>query len=68
MNHQKFYCHLNEDVKEKLVQCKTQEEMDKVLTEAGIKPLDVDSLDAVSGGVRGPVPGRIVYNNEKPRG
>ncbi len=45
---------LSEEVKRKLLECKTQEEAKKVLTEAGIEPLDDELLDNVAGGLRDP--------------
>ncbi len=41
---------LSEEVKKKLAECKTQDELRKVLAEAGIEPLDDEQLDAVAGG------------------
>lgn len=55
MSNQDFFSSLSEKVKEKLPQCKTQDEIRKVLTEAGVEPLDDELLDAVSGGMRDPV-------------
>ena len=49
---------LSEEVKQKLAECKTQEEIRKVLAQAGVEPLDDGLLDAVAGGTqRGPLPG-----------
>ncbi len=46
---------LSEEVKKKLAECKTQEEIRKVLAQAGVEPLDDELLDAVAGGtLRGP--------------
>ena len=45
---------LSEEVKRKLLECKTQEEAKKVLTEAGVEPLDDELLDNVAGGMRDP--------------
>lgn len=50
MSNQDFYNSLSEEVKEKITQCKTQDEMRRVLTEAGVEPLDDELLDAVAGG------------------
>ncbi len=50
-----FYNNLSENVKRNLAECKTQDEIRKVLTEAGVEPLDDELLDAVSGGLRGPL-------------
>ena len=47
---------LSEEVKQKLTECKTQEEVQKVLVEAGIAPLDDEALDEVSGGFKPFVP------------
>ena len=44
---------LSEEVKQKLAECKTQEEICKVLAEAGIEPMEDALLDAVAGGVGG---------------
>ncbi len=41
---------LSEEVKKKLAECKTQDELRKVLAEAGVEPLDDEQLDAVAGG------------------
>ena len=55
---EEFYYHLSEEVKKRLEECKTQEEIRKVLAEAGIEPLDDGLLDAVAGGTaRGPLLG-----------
>ncbi len=40
----------SEEVKRKLAGCKTAEEAKKVLSEAGVEPLDDDLLDEVAGG------------------
>ena len=45
---------LSEEMKQKLAECKTQEEIRKVLAEAGVEPLDDELLDAVAGGSRVP--------------
>ena len=44
---------LSEEMKQKLAECRTQEEICKVLTEAGVEPLDDELLDAVAGGLMG---------------
>jgi hypothetical protein len=50
-----LYNDLSEEVKKKLAECKTQEEIRKVLAQAGVEPLDDELLDAVAGGtLRGP--------------
>ncbi len=41
---------LSEEVKQKLVGCRTAEEAKKVLSEAGVEPLDDELLDGVAGG------------------
>ncbi len=40
---------LSEELKQKLAECKTLEEIRKVLTEAGVEPLGDELLDAVAG-------------------
>ncbi len=42
---------LSEEIKKKLAECKTQEELRKVLAQAGIEPLDDELLDTVAGGL-----------------
>ncbi len=44
---------LSEEMKQKLAECETQEEIRKVLAEAGVEPLDDELLDAVAGGLMG---------------
>ena len=46
-----FYS-LSEKVKKKLAECKTQEEIRRVLAEAGVDPPDNELPDAVAGGSR----------------
>ena len=41
---------LSEEMKQKLAECETQEEIRKVLAEAGVEPLDDELLDTVAGG------------------
>ena len=41
---------LNEEVKQKLAECKTAEDVKKVLAEAGVEPLDDEMLDEIAGG------------------
>ena len=53
MKNEAFYNSLSEEVKQKLAECKTQEEIRKVLAEAGFEPLDEKLLDAVAGGIPG---------------
>ncbi len=57
MKNNELLSSLSEEVKKKLVECKTQEELRKVLDEAGIEPLDNELLDAVAGGMRCPYGG-----------
>ncbi len=42
---------LGEEVEKKLASCKTKEEVRKVLSEAGVEPLDEKDLDKVAGGM-----------------
>ena len=51
MKNEELYNSLSEEVKKKLAECKTQEEIRKVLAEAGVEPLDDELLDEVAGGV-----------------
>ncbi len=57
MKMEELFNDLSEEVKKKLAECKTQEEIRKVLAQAGVEPLDDELLDAVAGGTRGPLPG-----------
>ncbi len=50
MKNEEFYNNLSEEVKKKLAECRTQEEIRKVLAGAGVEPLDDELLDAVAGG------------------
>ena len=50
MKIEEFYNSLPEEVKGKLAECRTQEELRKVLAEAGVDSLDDELLDAVAGG------------------
>ena len=50
MSNEEFINSLAEEVRQKLADCKTPDEIRKVLAEAGIEPLDDDALDAISGG------------------
>jgi len=67
MKNEAFYNSLTEEVKRKLAECKTQEEIRKVLTEAGVEPLDDALLEAVAGGygygggMQTPLPGCDSY-------
>ena len=49
MNQKEFYNSLSEDVKAKLKNCKSEEEMMKVLDEEKVE-LDPELLDEISGG------------------
>ena len=51
MESKELLSNLSEEVKQKLAECKTQAEMERVLTEAGFEPLDDEVLDAVAGGL-----------------
>ena len=53
MSNNEMYNNLSEEVKKKLAACKTQEEIRKVLTEAGVELLGDELLDAVAGGIGG---------------
>ncbi len=53
MKNEELYKGLNEEVKKKLAGCRTAEEAKKVLSEAGVEPLDDELLDAVAGGHMG---------------
>ncbi len=59
MKYEELFNSLSEEVKKKLAECKTQEEIRKVLTEAGIEPLDDKLLDTVAGGISGLLPKEI---------
>ena len=54
MNNKEYYNSLSDEVKKKLGECKTSEDMKNVLIEAGVEPLDDELLDAASGGMRDP--------------
>ena len=54
MNKEELYGTLSEEIRQKLAGCKTQDELRKVLAEAGVEPLDDALMDAVAGGLRGP--------------
>ena len=54
MKYEELVNGLSEEVKQKLTECKTQEEVKKILAEAGIEPLDSELLDDVAGGMRDP--------------
>ena len=51
MKNEAIYDKLSEEVKQKLAECKTQEELRRVLAEAGVDPLNDALLDAVAGGL-----------------
>jgi hypothetical protein len=53
VKNEELYSSLTEEVKKKLAECKTQEEVRKVLAEAGVEPLSGELLDAVAGGIPG---------------
>ena len=59
MDRKAFYNSLSEDMKTKIKACKTEDEMMKVLAEAGIA-LDDELLDSVSGGAGLPLEGEKV--------
>ncbi len=50
MKNKDLYNDLSEEVKKKLAECKTQDDIRRVLAEAGVEPLDDKLLDAVAGG------------------
>lgn len=50
MKSEAFYNNLSDDLKRKLSECKTEEDVRSVLADAGIEPLDSDLLASVSGG------------------
>ncbi len=50
MKNEKFYNSLSEEVKQRLSECRTAEEVKKVLSEAGVEPLDDELLEEVAGG------------------
>ncbi len=50
MKNEAFYESLSEEVKQKLAGCRTAEEAKKVLSEAGIEPVDDELLDDAAGG------------------
>ncbi len=55
VKNEKIMSTLGEGTKQKLADCKTQEEMMQILAESGVEPLDDELLDAVAGGLRGPL-------------
>ncbi len=52
MKKEELFNSLSEEVKKKLAECKTREEIKRVLSEAGVELLDDALLDDVSGGMR----------------
>ena len=52
MKAEELYNSLSEEIKKKLAACKTQEEVKRVLTEAGDELMPDALLDGVSGGMR----------------
>ena len=52
MNKEELYGTLSEEIRQKLAGCKTQDELRKVLAEAGVEPLDDALMDTVAGGWR----------------
>ncbi len=63
MKKEEFYNSLSEEAKKKLAECKTQDELRKVLAEAGVEPLDDELLDAVAaGGMRAPLFPYVKHN------
>ena len=54
MKNEELCSGLSEEIKQRIAACSTQEELRKVLAEAGVEPLDDALMDAVAGGLRGP--------------
>ncbi len=52
MKNEEIINKLSEEVKKKLAECKTQDDIRKVLFEAGVESLDDELLDAVAGGYK----------------
>ena len=52
MKKEELFNNLREEVRKKLAECKTKEEIRRVLAEAGVDSLDDALLDGVSGGMR----------------
>ena len=50
----KLFDSLDESLKEKLRNCKSEAELNKVIRESGLQELSVDMLEGVSGGVSTP--------------
>ena len=47
----KLFDSLDESLKEKLRNCKSEAEMQKIISESGLQELSVDMLEGVSGGI-----------------
>ena len=52
----KLFDSLDESLKEKLRNCKSEAEMQKVIADSGMQELSVDMLEGVSGGAPGGAP------------
>ena len=50
MKNDELIRNLSDEVRQKLAECKTEDEIKKVLTDAGVEPLDDELLDGVAGG------------------
>ena len=50
MKNDELIRNLSDEVRQKLAECRTAEEIKNVLTEAGVEPLDDELLDGVAGG------------------
>ena len=51
MKSNELYSNVSEEVKQKLTNCKTQEEVKKVSEEVDVRRLDDEMLEAVVGGI-----------------
>ena len=51
MTNEEFYNSLSNEVKKELAKCKTEEDVKKVLSDAGVELLDDEMVDDVSGGL-----------------
>jgi hypothetical protein len=51
MENKELLSGISAETKQKLAECKTKDEILKVLAEAGVEPVDDELLDAVAGGV-----------------
>ena len=69
MKDEDLYNGFSEEIKKKLKECKTEEEANKVLSEAGVMPLDDEALDDASGGLIMMLPWLLSCDDEeeKPR-